>query len=72
MGKTHVNFKLSDDALNILLMYKSEQHLDILTDALERLLREFWKNRQKPLNRFKRLLAPDPNTRSLEVFTSGS
>jgi hypothetical protein len=69
MGKTHVNFKLSDDVMVILHTYQSERHLDILTEALETLLREFWKNRQKPLSRFKRLIAPDPHIKPLEVFT---
>jgi hypothetical protein len=73
MAKVHVNYKLSEDVITIIRLYQAEKHLDIETEAVETLVREFWKNRQKPVNRFKRLIKyndPDPLTKPLEVFAT--
>jgi hypothetical protein len=71
MGKTHVNFKLSEDVMSILHLYQTEQHLDMLTETLETLVREFWKIRQTRLERFKRRIAGETQTKPLEAFIHG-
>jgi hypothetical protein len=75
MGRTHLTFRLRDEAIAIIVARQNDlsavQHREVdRTEALEDLILNP-PQKLRVSNFFRRKkLAPDPQTRSLEVFTS--
>jgi hypothetical protein len=71
MGKTHVTFRLSEEALTVIQQHQQRHDFVERTEALEDILKQFWKVENKVATKFKRFLAGDPNIKPLEAFIDG-